>query len=123
MNPAARLEILGTLDSRIGTNQSRLFLVRDTSDIGLILELTELWRVLRDRADLHQWIATLLLTRFDPERTRSIALFYSPFPRAETREQEPKCERARDPWHALEMLRGASIAPPPRKAPAPRRGG
>jgi hypothetical protein len=97
LNPAL-LEILGTLESQIGVNHSRLVLMRDLHDIGLIYELNALWRVLVTRADLHQWIATLTLTR---ERSRSIALRYSPLPDA----SEPERARERDLIAVLVTLR------------------
>jgi hypothetical protein len=98
----ARIEILGTLDSQIGVNHSRLVLVRDLNEIGLIYELNALWRVLMQRADLHRWIATLTLIRAEPER--SIAVRYSPFPPSE-REPACACERAPDVFAALSALK------------------
>ena len=102
MKPAT-LEILGTLDSRIGVNHSRLVLTRELNEIGLIYELNALWRVLVQRADLHQWIATLTLTRAEP--ARSIAVRYSPFPPSDEPEPACACERAPDLFAALSALK------------------
>ena len=100
----ARLDVIGTLDNRIGVNQSRVLLARDLNDIGLIYELNALWRVLVMRADLHSWIATLTLS--DREHARSIAVRYSPFPSGEPEpEREPACERAPDVFAALRALK------------------
>jgi hypothetical protein len=97
------LDVIGTLDNRIGINQSRVLLARDLNDIGLIYELNALWRVLVMRADLHSWIATLTLT--DREHARSIAVCYSPFPEPEPPEHAPACERAPDVFAALRGLK------------------
>lgn len=102
MKPA-KLDILGTLDGRSGVNHSRLTLVRDMHEIGLIYELNALWRVLTQRADLHHWIATLTLTRAEPER--SIAVRYSPFPPSDEPEPACSCERAPDLFAALSALK------------------
>jgi hypothetical protein len=94
---------LGTLDGRTGVNHSRVLLVRDMHEIGLIYELTALWRVLTQRADLHAWIATLTLTRAEP--ARSIAVRYSPLAPGDEPEPEPACERAPDLFAALRALK------------------
>jgi hypothetical protein len=99
----ATLDILGTLDGRSGVNHSRLLLVRELYEIGLIYELNALWRVLMQRADLHKWIATLMLTRHAPDR--SIAVRYSPFLPSDEPEPEPPCERAPDLYAALSALK------------------
>lgn len=100
MKPA-RLEILGTLDGPTGVNHSRLSLARELYEIGLIYELNELWRVLRARADLHSWIATLTLSRTEPKR--SIAVRYSPLPPSNA--PEPECPIAPDVFAALAEMK------------------
>lgn len=102
MKPA-RLEILGTLDGPTGVNHSRLSLTRELNEIGLIYELSALWRVLVQRADLHQWIATLTLARAEPER--SIAVRYSPLAPSDASARAPECPIAPDVFAALDALK------------------
>jgi hypothetical protein len=66
----------------------------------MIVELADLWRVLRARAQLHHWTATLTL--HNPARGRTVSMRDPPF--------EPGELRAYDrASHVLEALRKVMI--------------
>jgi hypothetical protein len=97
------IQIVATLDRRDGPEPRRvshLELTRSIFQPNMIVELDDLWRVLRARAHLHRWIATLTL--HNPARARTVSMRDPPF---EAHELRPT-DRAS---HILEALRKVMI--------------
>jgi hypothetical protein len=97
------IQIVATLDRRDGPEPRRvshLELTRSIFQPNMIVELDDLWRVLRARAHLHRWIATLTL--HNPARARTVSMRDPPFDPSELRADD----RAS---HVLEALRKVMI--------------
>lgn len=97
----AEIKIVSTLESVSGdkrTIERTMELRRDANAPGLIFEMENLWRVLRELAEIKGWIPTLYFRSLD--ESRSVAMREPPFDGREL----PDRDRATSVFEALRKL-------------------
>lgn len=83
------IKVVSTLESRNASglhNERTMELRRDAYAVGLIVEMENLWRVLRELAAIKGWIPTLYFRTLDD--SRSIALREPAFDASERAERD-----------------------------------